>query len=214
MSSVADTRQLPLALVGGSAAIRRRGGCATRASGADNGWRRGRRERDGVAARLAGHGLRVGDGPVGRRQRHGRRSRAARACSAGSGGRRRRRRPATRPRRPAARRRRCTAEQQRRRDRPLARPTGRFSSDPSKAIVVEPPPSSAMPVTAPSRTSVCASSKLVIPTEYPGWRPSTATRMMRPSASWPRPVRGARGESWLVVNASPARNTGAPLRTI
>ena len=37
---------------------------------------------------------------------------------------------------------------------------------------------------------------------------------MRPSASWPTPVRAVRGESWLVVNASPARNTGAPLRTI
>ncbi|RDI73210.1 hypothetical protein Gocc_3005 [Gaiella occulta] len=37
---------------------------------------------------------------------------------------------------------------------------------------------------------------------------------MRPSASWPTPVRAVRGPSWLEVNASPARNTGAPSRTI
>ena len=71
-----------------------------------------------------------------------------------------------------------------------------------------------MPVTAPRRTSACASSKFVIPTEYPGWRPSTATRMMRPSASWPIALRGARGPSWLVVKSSPARKTAAPSRTI
>ena len=58
-----------------------------------------------------------------------------------------------------------------------------------------------MPVTAPRRTSACASSKLVSPTLYPGCRPSTATRTMRPSASWPTAERGARGPSWLVVNA-------------
>ena len=35
----------------------------------------------------------------------------------------------------------------------------------------------------------------------------------RPSASWPTPVRGLRGASWLEVNASWARKTGPPLRT-
>ena len=35
----------------------------------------------------------------------------------------------------------------------------------------------------------------------------------RPSASWPTPVRGLRGASWLEVNASCARKTGPPLRT-
>ena len=34
---------------------------------------------------------------------------------------------------------------------------------------------------------------------------------MRPSASWPTAVRGARGPSWLVVNSSPARKTGGPV---
>ena len=41
---------------------------------------------------------------------------------------------------------------------------GRLRSVPSNAIVVEPPLSSAMPVTAPRRTSACASSKFVSPT--------------------------------------------------
>ena len=37
---------------------------------------------------------------------------------------------------------------------------------------------------------------------------------MRPSASWPTALRGARGVSWLVVKSSPARKTAAPSRTI
>jgi len=41
---------------------------------------------------------------------------------------------------------------------------GRFRSLPSNAIVVEPPLSSAIPVTAPSRTSAWASSQFVSPT--------------------------------------------------
>ena len=44
-------------------------------------------------------------------------------------------------------------------------PDGLLSRFPSNAIVVEPPLSNAIPVTAPSRTSACASSKFVIPTE-------------------------------------------------
>ena len=44
------------------------------------------------------------------------------------------------------------------------RSDGRLSSLPSKASEEEPPPSKAEPVTAPSRTIVCASSKFVIPT--------------------------------------------------
>ena len=58
---------------------------------------------------------------------------------------------------------------------------GRLSSVPSNAIVVDPPLSSAIPVTAPSRTSAWASSKFVSPTLYPGWRPSIASRTIRPS---------------------------------
>ena len=81
-------------------------------------------------------------------------------------------------------------------------------SVPSKAIVAEPPLSSAIPVTAPSRTSAWASSKFVIPIEYPGWRPSTVTRIILPSASWPTALRGARGPSWLVVKISPALKIG------
>ena len=42
---------------------------------------------------------------------------------------------------------------------------GRLKTFPSKAMVVEPPPSSAMARTAPSLTIACASSKFVIPTE-------------------------------------------------
>jgi len=38
-----------------------------------------------------------------------------------------------------------------------------LSNFPSKAIVVEPPASRELAVTAPSRTIVCASSKVVIP---------------------------------------------------
>ena len=91
---------------------------------------------------------------------------------------------------------------------------GRFRSVPSNAIVAEPPLSSAIPVTAPSRTSAWASSKFVIPIEYPGWRPSTVTRIILPSASWPTALRGARGPSWLVVKISPALKIGAPSRTI
>ena len=91
---------------------------------------------------------------------------------------------------------------------------GRLRSVPSKAIVAEPPLSSAIPVTAPSRTSAWASSKFVIPIEYPGWRPSTVTRIILPSASWPTALRGARGPSWLVVKISPALKIGAPSRTI
>ena len=90
---------------------------------------------------------------------------------------------------------------------------GRFRSVPSKASVEEPPPSNADAVTAPSRTSVCASSKFVIPTLYPARRPSATTMTMRPSASWPTAVRGWRGASWLEVNASCARKTGLPSRT-
>src|SRR5918994_1494418 len=93
------------------------------------------------------------------------------------------------------------------------RSDGRLSNLPSKASEDEPPPSNAEPVTAPSRTIVCASSKLVIPTLYPGRRPSATTISTRPSASWPTPVRGLRGASWLEVNASWARNTGPPPRT-
>ena len=65
-----------------------------------------------------------------------------------------------------------------------------------------------MPVTAPRRTSAWASSKFVSPTLYPGCRPSTATRTMRPSARCPTAERGARWPSWLDVNFSLARNTG------
>ena len=46
-------------------------------------------------------------------------------------------------------------------------PDGEFSTVSSNASVDEPPPSSAIPRTAPRRWSVCASSKFVIPTEYP-----------------------------------------------
>ncbi len=53
-----------------------------------------------------------------------------------------------------------------------------------------------------------------MPTLYPGSRPSTATSTIRPSASWPTALRGARRPSWFDVKASPARNTGAPSRTI
>jgi hypothetical protein len=53
---------------------------------------------------------------------------------------------------------------------------------PSKAIVVEPPASSAEAVTAPSLTIACASSQFVIPTLKPRRRPSTASRMIFPSA--------------------------------
>ena len=38
-------------------------------------------------------------------------------------------------------------------------------------------------------------------------RPSTARRRMRPSASWPTAVRGLRGTSCVLVNASPAWRT-------
>ena len=64
-------------------------------------------------------------------------------------------------------------------------PTGRSRSAPSNAIAVEPPPSSAIPVTAPSRTSACASSKFVMPTLQPGCRPSTATSRITPVRSCP-----------------------------
>ena len=45
-----------------------------------------------------------------------------------------------------------------------APPEGRLRRVPSKAIVVEPPPSNAIPVIAPRRTRVWASSKFVRPT--------------------------------------------------
>ena len=80
--------------------------------------------------------------------------------------------------------------------------------------MVEPPASSADAVTAPSRTIACASSQFVIPTLKPRRRPSTASRMIFPSARWPTAVRGLRGASCEGRKSSPAVQTGLPLRTI
>ena len=89
------------------------------------------------------------------------------------------------------------------RDRTLSPdPRVELSTVPSKAIVEEPPPSNCMAWTAPRRIIVSAISYVVIPTEYPGCRPSTTTIKIRPSASWPTAVRGCRREIWYAVNAS------------
>ena len=89
---------------------------------------------------------------------------------------------------------------------------GWLRTRPSKAIVVEPPASSAIAVTAPSRTIRRASCVLVTPALH-DFRPSTATRRIRPPPSWPTAVRGLRGRSWDVRNASSAWKTGTPPET-
>ena len=70
---------------------------------------------------------------------------------------------------------------------------------------------SAAPVTAPSRASVCASSKFVMPD--PGRPPSTEISRMRPSASCPTAVRGCRSARSGVGTDSPALKTGLPFLT-
>src|SRR4029079_14818525 len=52
-----------------------------------------------------------------------------------------------------------------------------------------------------------------MPTERRVWRPSVVTSTMPPSARWPTAVRGPRGASWAIVNASFALYTGTPSRT-
>src|SRR3954466_13518672 len=69
---------------------------------------------------------------------------------------------------------------------------GRLRTRPSKAIVVDPPASSAMAVTAPSLAMSRASWVFETPALH-DTRPSMATSMMRPSASWATAVRGLGG---------------------
>src|ERR671936_1909527 len=90
---------------------------------------------------------------------------------------------------------------------------GRFSTLPSNATVVDPPESSANPVTTPYWTSVCASCQFVMPTLQPGRRPSTATMTIVPSARCPIAVRGSRPCSCTGVSASPALKIGLPFLT-
>ena len=120
-------------------------------------------------------------------------SKVARACRRKSACRRRRLRSAKGHARQRRRIHAVVEDRERLCNRALAPGSdGRFSNLPSNAIVVEPPASRAEAVTQPRRIIVNANSKLVSPVLYPGWRPSTATSRIRPSAVCPTPVRGWR----------------------
>src|SRR5213592_4834568 len=90
---------------------------------------------------------------------------------------------------------------------------GRLSRWPSNATVVEPPESSANPVTQPRETSASERSMFVKPMLQPGLRPSAATITIPPSARWPIAVRGSRPFSWMFVSDSPECAIGWPSRT-
>jgi len=76
---------------------------------------------------------------------------------------------------------------------------------PDWTSAVEPPPSRLRPSKTPRSIIRAASSEVVTPTLYPGWRPSTAIKYKkRPSSESPTPVRGS----------SPNGSCGAPVGVV